>query len=230
MAIIAASMLALNQSLKGQSSMLIGVEGTPQMSWLYNQDDMDNSAYETVNTFNGSFGVSYQYNFNKMLGVGVNGLYSFQGQRYKLNGVERFRNLEYLKIPLMFVYTSDIDADVMFIGKIGPQLGLLMNARLTDKDNNNIISDHKNAYEDFDIGGVIYAGVGFKLSENFLLDASVRADCGFTDAENKDYKLNVNNPSAPVTNGNGAAISNRSMTSNATAGITIGIRYLIKYQ
>lgn len=231
MAIIATGMFALSQTVTAQQSMLIGVEGTPQMSWLYNEDDRDNKAYKEVNTLNGSFGVSWQFNFTNMLGIGVNGLYSYQGQRYELNGVERVKKIEYVKIPVMFVYTSDINSDIMFIGKIGPQLGLITQARFTDKEGDDIIIDHKSAYEDFDISGVISAGIGFKLGENFILDASLRGDCGFTDAEDKDYKLNINNPTVAV-NGNGSesTISNRAMTSNATAGVTVGIRYLIKYE
>jgi len=224
----AASMFAFIPGIKAQKNMLLGVEGTPQMSWLYNTDDMDNNSFENINTLNGSFGVSWQFNFTKSSGIGINALYSYQGQRYKLAGIERSKRLEYVKIPLMYVYTSDMNSDVMFIGKIGPQLGMLMNAKLVDAEGTLIIDNQTDAYENFEISGVVSAGVGFKMGERFLFDLSLRADCGFTDAEDKSYKLNINDP-VIVQNGNGSSINTRAMTNNVTAGITFGFRYIIAY-
>jgi hypothetical protein len=52
-----------------------------------------------------------------------------------------------------------------------------------------------------------------------FLDASLRYDYGFTDAENKDYNRNINHP-------NGEIVTSRALTSNSTGGVTIGVRYL----
>lgn len=222
-ALIATGMFLQKNSAKAQEGFQLGVEGTPHMSWLINKDDMDNANYKSMTTFNVAFGINSAYGFTENVGIGLNALYSFQGQRYKFNDVEGIRNVEYLKIPVLFIYSMEINPNMMFVGKIGPQLGLLMNAKLCDKDGNVIVSDQKTAYEDFDFGAVAYAGFGFMLSESWYLDALLRYDYGFTDAEDKDYKLNVNNPTG-TTNGNG--ITDRAATYNSTAGITIGIRYL----
>lgn len=220
-AFIATNIIFLPHGVRAQEGFQLGIEGTPQMSWLMNADDKDNVKYEALNTFMGSFGISFQYGFTKSLGIGLNALYSFQGQRYKFDGLEQIKKLEYIKIPLTLNYNYEINENWLFIGKIGPQIDLLSNAKLTDKDGNNIVSDQKNAYEDFDIGGVVSAGFGLKLTEMLTLDAALRADCGVTDAENKDYKKNINHP-------NGAVVASRAITYNTTAGITIGLRYAFK--
>jgi hypothetical protein len=153
--------------------------------------------------------------------LGLTVLYSFQGQRYKFDGVEQIKKLEYLKLPLMLIYYYEINPDWVFTGKISPQLDLLANAKLPDKDGNNIVSNQKNAYEDFDIAAVVSTGIGYKLNENLSLYVALRFDYGFADAENKDYKKNINHP-------NGAVTITRALTSNATGGLTVGLRYLIK--
>lgn len=220
-ALIATNIVTLPNDAKAQKGFQIGIEGTPQMSWLMNKDDQKNKSFENVNTYNGSFGISSQLGLTNSAGIGLNVLYSFQGQKYKLNGIERNKNLEYLKIPLMFIYTNEINSKWSFVGKIGPQLDLLMKAKLTDKDGNNIVNDQKNAYANYDLAGVVSVGFALKLNDNFLLDGALRYDYGFTNAENKDYTNNINHP-------NGAYITNRAITNNTTAGLTIGLRYLFK--
>lgn len=225
-AMIATGMFLQNTKVNAQEGFQLGVEGTPQLSWLVNKDDMDNANYETLPTFNAAFGLNSAYGFNENFGIGLNALYSFQGQRYKFIGIERVRKVEYIKIPLMFIYTGNINTNMMFIGKIGPQLGLLTNAKLCDADGNVIVSDQKTAYESMDWGAVINTGVGFMLAESWYLDVMLRFDYAFTDAEDNDYKLNINNP---ISNGNGNGViitSDRASTYNTTAGLTIGLRYL----
>ncbi len=220
-ALIAANVIAQPYGASAQEGFRVGIEGTPQMSWLMNNDDQKNTSFEEVNTFNGSCGISAGYGFSKNFGVGLYALYSMQGERFKFNGVEQYKKLDYVKIPLMLVYFTEINSNWVFFGKIGPQLDLLMTAKLTDKDGNNIVSDQKNAYANYDIAGAASAGLGLKLTEMLMLDAALSYDYGFTDAENKDYKKNINHP-------NGAVVTSRAMTYNSTAGLTIGLRYLFK--
>lgn len=220
-AILVTSMSMLHFDAKAQEGFQLGIEGTPQMSWVMNKDDQKNTLFEEVPTYNGSCGISLGFGFSKNWGIGLSTLYSMQGQRFKFNGVEEYKKLDYVKIPLMLVYCNEINPNWVFLGKIGPQVDILMNAKLTDKDGNNIVSDQMSAYENFDIAGVASAGFGLKLTEMLSLDASLRYDYGFTDAENKDYKKNINHP-------NGAVITTRAMSFNSTAGLTIGLRYLFK--
>lgn len=225
-AIIATGVIASVTNASAQKGTQLGVEGTPHISWLFNQDDKDNNQFKSINTFGASFGVSGQYNFTESIGIGLNALYSFQGQRYELGGVERIKKLEYIKVPVLFVFSSDINSDFLFIGKIGPQVGFLVNAKLTDKDGDNIVGNQKSAYENLNIEGLVYAGIGYRLTDNLCLDASLKFEYGITDAENKEYTKNINNPLSATFDGSG--INNREITRTSTAGIAIGLRYLFQ--
>lgn len=206
--------------LNAQEGFGIGIEGTPQFSWLINSDDRSNASYETMGTLNGSFGVTMQYGFNDMNALGLNVLYSYQGQRFKLNTVERYKMVEYIKIPLLYVYSYGISRNLRFIGKIGPQLDILANARLTDKDGNDIVGDHMDAYNNAALDVVGSAGFGFLLSDNWWFDAAVRYDIGLTNAEDPGYRRNINDPLRSTRE------SGRTMTNNSTLGLNLGIRYV----
>lgn len=208
-----------------QGGIHLGVQGTPHMSWQVNRDDMDNTSFKYLPTFTGSFGITSQFDFSPTAGLGIDVIYSYQGQRYEYLGFERFKLVEYVKVPVMLVYNYEVAPKVVLIGKIGPQAGFLTNARLLDEDGDRIVSDQTFAYEDFELSGVLIGGVGFKLDDNLLLDAMVRLDYGFTDAENKDYGPNINNP---VADNDPRRTADRDFTSNATSGITIGLRYVIR--
>ena len=212
-----------------QEGFCLGIEGTPQLSWLLNKDDMNNTNYQTVGTFNSSWGITSQYGFNKNLGIGLNALYSFQGQRYILSSVESYRKVGYIKVPLMFVYTTEVSPKMLFIGKIGPQFDFLTNASLTTKGGTNIVSDMSSAYQSFNYGAVVHAGFSFKLTDMLMLDIMLRYDYDFTDAEKSGNKLEVINPNPVVTRIPLQAVTARSAnTYNTSAGLSIGLKYLFK--
>ncbi len=224
--IVAAGILASTNKAYAQEGFHIGIQATPQTSWLLNKDDQNNGNFEYLQTYNSSFGVSGMYLFSNGGGVGLDALYSMQGQSYKISGVERFKRTDYLKIPLMFVYSYNVSESIDLIGKIGPQAGILMDAKLQDKDGNNIISNQKSAYEDLNIGAVAVAGVGIKLAENFYLDALLRYDYDFTNAENTNMNAHIND--GPLITNGGTGSPSRANTLNSTAGLTIGVRYVLK--
>jgi hypothetical protein len=225
--IITTAIIVSTKNADAQQGIQLGIEGSPQISWIINNDDQTNKQFEYQNTFNGSFGISGQYGFTKNMGIGLNALYSIQGQRFKLSGIERTKQIEYLKIPLMFTYNYEFNSDIKFIGKIGPQLGVLTNAKLIDKDGDAIVGNHKEAYEDYDFEGVLYAGIGYKINDNVFIDSSLRFDYGFTDAENKNYTKNINNPYELIqTNGYSNNVNSRKNANNITSGLSFGIRYV----
>src|SRR5258708_3369282 len=80
--------LTLINKANAQKGFSASVKVTPQFSFLENKDDNDNSNYETKATFNANFGIGGAYNFTDKLGIGVDVLYSLQGQRYKLSSTE----------------------------------------------------------------------------------------------------------------------------------------------
>ncbi len=225
----AGSLLAATGFTDAQQGLMLGVEATPQLSWLTNKDDNSNSDFKYVTTFNSSFGITGQYGFTKILGIGLNVLYSFQGQRYQLSGIENYKKVDYVKIPLMFVYSAVISSNVMFIGKIGPELEILSMAKLTDKNNNTLVIDVSSAYQSTNISGVIHAGFSFKLTELLMLDATLRYDYDFADAEMSSYKTVVNNPSPSLTRIPLSTTTTRNAsTYNMTAGVSVGLKYLFK--
>lgn len=177
---------------------------------MLNSDDKDAPDFKRKATFGASFGVGAGYNFTNNLGLGLDVLYSIQGQKYEVNGVEFNQKVNYLKIPLMFTYNTNPSAPVVFTAKAGPQLGLRMGAKVTDSDNNDIIGDAKDMYSSVDFGAVAGAGVRFALTQKLSLDAGIRFDYSFTNAENSDYVHY-----AP----------GRANTNNMTAGIELGLRY-----
>ena len=77
-----------------QQGFSLSVKGNPQFSFLQNKDDNNNSNYSTKATFNAAFGLGGEYGFNNHYGVGIDVLYSLQGQRYILN------NIEYITLSL----------------------------------------------------------------------------------------------------------------------------------
>lgn len=103
-----------------QQGFSVSVKATPQFSFLQNSDDNDNSAIEKKATFNANFGVGAGYNFTDNIGIGLDVLYSLQGEKWEVSGLEVNQELEYVKMPFYFSYNTDASKPVSFFGKIGP--------------------------------------------------------------------------------------------------------------
>src|SRR5690349_21458924 len=127
--LVLTAIIASAAMVRAQQGFMIGVQATPQVSWLMNPDDNANPRFDNSAAANCSFGISSQYGITPNHAIGLNLLYSYQGQRFALNGAERYKMVEYVKIPLLYIYTGGITKSLKFIGKIGPQLDLLTRAR-----------------------------------------------------------------------------------------------------
>jgi opacity protein-like surface antigen len=196
-----------------QEGLNLSVKAIAANSTLLNSDDSDLGAlYDRQFTLAPAFGLGVGYGFTDNLGIGLDVIYSMQGQRYEVLGAERFQKSSYLKIPLLFVYNTDPSKSVMFIGKVGPQLGLLTSAKLSDNDGNDLVGDNTDRYSSTDFGAVVSLGVGFGLSDNLRLTAALRGDYGFTNAEDEDA------PFYPA---------GRATTNNLTTGLEVGLTYLL---
>jgi len=133
-----------------QGTFKVGFLVGPQNAWLFNSDDSKaGSELDYKTTFRFAGGITASYNFTDYLGVGIDLLYSSQGQQYKgeINDPDDYGEpveltaktaLNYLKIPVLFRVNSNPDARVQFTGFIGPQISLLLNYKeevtLTGKD------------------------------------------------------------------------------------------------
>lgn len=219
-------LMSTNYSL-AQKGFQIGLEGTPQFSYLHNKDDKNSSLYKGKNAFNSSFGISGQYGFTEKMGIGLNVLYSFQGSKYEWKGVERYNSLQYIKIPVMFTLCLPLGDKILFVSKVGPQVNVLSNAKMLDSDNKILKRDYSSAYSSIDFEGMISAGIAYKINDKFSIDGAIRYDMGFTNSEDKDFTswINIHDPYDYVTSSPG---SPRGITNNITIGVNIGIRYNFK--
>jgi len=227
LSLVLGALLLGGSSYAQEGTVKIGAALLPQSTWLLNQDDSDagpNLDYQTTWGFAG--GLTVAYHFTDYLGVGLDVLYSSQGQKYK--GTESGTNLSaqttlnYLKLPLLFRFNSDPNSPVQFSFFAGPQANLLLS--YTDKAEvtgggitwtfetqnqektttfsgpGTTFTDKTSltakAYKPLTLGAVVGLGAGFKLTEELLLGVHVRLDYIFGDVENKDCK--VNHPLAGV--------------------------------
>jgi hypothetical protein len=204
--------LTFANNVKAQQGFSISIKATPQFSFLQNESDNNNSLSKKA-TFNTNFGIGAGYNFTGKTGIGLDVLYSWQGQRYEVRSVETNQMLNYIKIPLYFTYNTDATKPVSFIAKAGPQLSLLTTAKLSDNDGNEIEGDNKDAYQSTTFGGVVGAGVQFRLNKSLFLTTNARFDYDFTNAEDESYH---------------AYPAGRAATHNMTTGLEVGLKYNLR--
>ena len=195
-----------------QQGFSLSVKGNPQFSFLQNKDDNNNSNYSTKATFNASFGLGGEYGFNNHFGVGIDALYSLQGQRYVLNNIEFNQKVNYIKVPVYFTYNSDASKPISFVGKIGPQVSFLTDAKLSNKNGDKIQVNDKDRYNTVTFGGVAEAGAQYKIARQMYLTTLVRFDYDFTNAEDDTFS---------------GYTPGRAKTYNSTIGLEVGLKYLI---
>lgn len=218
-----------------QGNFHLGVKGIPQNTWLLNQADSDSGNVAYVSTWNYAYGLSLGYHWNQGIGIQIDVLNSRQGQ-IKEYGTRSFRveletALSYLKVPVLFSFSSDPSKKSMFYGNVGPQFSLLQKASYIDEDGMETESitvanvnspsgftevEIKEGFNSLDIGVVFALGGRFMLSESMYLSTGVRLDYGLTDAEDKDFSID----------GGGFYVEDRPTTSNALAGFEIGLSYI----
>lgn len=217
------ALLLLLSRARAQEGLQIGLQAMPQLTSLRNQDDKSNKNFGYLPTAGYAYGIGAHFGFTEHAGVAFSLLYSVQGQRYRLHTVERYRKVEYMKVPLLFVNSIDIIKNLRFVYQVGPQFDILATARLLDGSGRPVASDQAAAYSKMGISGVLAAGLGISLAPRFILDIGVRYDYGFTNAEASNYGHNQIG-----TNGNGSNIAAaRAITHNQTWGLLVGIRNVI---
>lgn len=203
-----------------EGTFKIGVVGLPQITWLLNQDDSDAGPnLDYVSTWGFAGGLTAAYNFTDYLGVGLDVLYSSQGQKYKgtVSGADwtAQTSLNYLKLPLLFRFNSDPNSPVQFNFFIGPQLNYLLSYKDRFESKSSISSERAEvsgteyvytitvggvsttdkeelteyAYKRLSFGAALGLGVGFKLTDELQLTLHFRGDYAFGDAENKNAEI-----------------------------------------
>lgn len=213
-AAIALTTLTAVTNANAQEGFNLGIRAIPQTTWMLNADDNDDANYKRETTYGAAFGVGAGYNFAKNMGVNLDVLYSLQGQTSTDKGVETQQRVNYIKVPLMFTYNTGIDSSkkIAFVGKLGPQLGIRTSSKILNANGDAIVKDANDFYSTVTFGAVAGAGARFAIARNFTLDAGVRFDYEFTDAEDKDFVLYP---------------KDRATTNNMTLGVELGLNYHI---
>ncbi len=218
----------LTNCISAQYGYQLGIEGSPQLSWLLNKDDINSRRFNPESTINGSFGFMYEYELTKNTGIGVDAIYSMQGQYYQFLSMDFYKKVNYYKIPVMFCYTPQIGPGLRAIAKVGPQLGILSSAELLNREGKAIVKDQRTAYSSTDFGFVAMAGFGFGITSQLYADLLLRYDYSVTNAESPGYNSNVNNPSPPVLPNTIVGPATRAGSHNRTIGISVLLRYCYK--
>jgi hypothetical protein len=212
LAALVLAVFTVNKKANAQQGFSVSVKTTPLFSFLQNKDDHDNGSIQQKATANANFGIGAGYNFTPKLGVGMDVLYSLQGQRYEIYGIETKQKVNYVKIPVYFTYNGNPSKPVSFIGKIGPQLSVLTDSKLTDNNGLTLKSDTKDLYKNVTFGGMAAGGAQFKLDRRLFLTTMARFDYDVTNAEDHT------NPYYPA---------GRAKTHNMTTGMEVGLKYML---
>ncbi|MCS7073495.1 MAG: PorT family protein [Bacteroidia bacterium] len=247
-----------------QQGLHLSARIMPQGTMIINDDDMaaDDRLNYVAPNFGFAFGFTAGYHFNDNLGAEIGVMYSGQKQKYKgedrtatsTTNSEWTTSLNYIKIPIAFTFNSNPDANVMFHGFIGPQIGILAGGRMEGTETTKVgtvsteVSQSaegttvKYGSQQLDLNGKIFnstdfgiafgLGPTFKLGDNLQLSASLRFDYSFSDHENKESAYT--NP-AVVPNkfwenyrkGTYNKDNASAASRNATVGLMIGVTYVI---
>ena len=97
--------------------------------------------------------------------------------------------------------------------KLAPQVSILADSKLTNKDGDEIKPNTKDRYNDATFGAMAAAGAQFKLNKKLFLTTMTRFDYDFTNAEDDGYRYYT---------------AGRAKTYNMTTGLEVGLKYLLR--
>lgn len=118
-------------------------------------------------------GLFVNYQFNDILSVQTEMVYSQQGSRDHINGESVTTTLDYLIVPLLFQFSLRNYEQFKFV--LGPQVGYLLHSDedpniFTDESNSlDLLIKKSSVYEDFDYGAIV--GMEYEASDHFLVNA-----------------------------------------------------------
>ncbi len=161
-------------------------------AWLSNRDN-------TTGRPSFNIGLTYTYSIIENGGLGIDLRYSEEGTRQELNGVDLTTKLNYVRVPVKFIYFfGQLEND--FRPKIfaGPTFGMLVGGKSEIQGELGTIEvDSKDYFENLDIG--LNAGVGFnyRIVESTWFNFGVAYTHGFTNVvksgpESFNRNINVN--------------------------------------
>lgn len=158
-------------------NMNIGIKGGLN---LYNIDNDNNSEYDTKVGYHA--GLLAHIHLTRQFAVQPELVYSLQGAKYTVGGVESKLNLGYVNIPVLLQYMFDNG----FRLQAGPQLGFMLNAKTKVGDTK---IDVKDQFKTVELG--LAAGVGYvHTASGFGVDA--RYNYGLSDISESNAVKSTN--------------------------------------
>lgn len=154
---------------------------------LYNINNDNNSEYDTKIGAHG--GLIGHIHFTRQFALQPEIMYSAQGAKYTVAGVETKIKLGYINIPVMFQYMFNNG----FRLQAGPQLGFLVNAKSENNITKTDIKDNMNTV-DFAVAlgiGYIHTPSGFGLDARYNLGLSNINKNGSVKSANRGFQLGV---------------------------------------
>ncbi len=164
----------------------IGIEGGPSLTSLRGNDILE-KYNDPVYMY--SIGVSFQYNFPKLISIRTNIAFEKKGTVAKIKVYDQFgfpngiwslhSNFDYITIPLLARLT--VGNEMKFFLNAGPYMGYLIKyTEITDAFNENpeIIKDETDKIKKIDLG--LSAGIGlvFPIIEELIITIEVRSNFG----------------------------------------------------
>lgn len=226
-ALVITLLLNLHHNVFAQKGIQVGAGWLPQTTWLLNKNDFDaGDELDHVPTFKlSSVGATIGYNFTNSIGIKSGFILSSQGQKYEgkiLNTkAEWERQLSYLKIPLLFHFNTNPEANTMFVLEAGIQLAKLTSAKYMVQGEEVIFKDTNGdniATTEFWKSSLIQPTFAFGPAFNMgklTLNALLRFDGDLSDAENKDAKIGTVSVYS----------ANREANKNVTGGLWLTLNY-----
>ncbi len=198
-------------TVMSQKQLYIGAGGTGLSTWITNQNNYGLFEMDYAMTFGlgGNFNIGYD--FTKNIGLKLEVGYTKLGQNYKdnINDTAYIRHirLDYIQIPLLFKFKTNGEVARFYL-LVGPQFGLLLNAKQTYlkndepweknikdlKENTYKISEETitNRFTSFDIFARLDLGVDITLVQNLILNAGISLNYGLTDINATDWRIKNN--------------------------------------
>ncbi|HRI58738.1 MAG TPA: porin family protein [Saprospiraceae bacterium] len=143
-------------------------------AWL---SDLDNTSGRP--SYN--IGLTYTHSIIENVGFGLDLRYSEEGTRQEVTGVELTTKLNYVRLPVKFIYFfGQIEDDFRPKLFAGPTLGFLVGGKSqlrTETGTNEVAS--KDYFEGFDMGMNFGAGFNYRLAEATWLNFGVAYTHGF---------------------------------------------------
>ena len=221
--------VAFSVNTFAQQGVQIGLIGGPSSNWLINQNNSDDAnVREKISGPRGLVGLTVDYHFKPSVGVGLEFDYVWQGQAYEgpkgTTGLGYKANVNYLKIPLLLNFNSNPEDHVaMFVGKVGPYIGINTAAKGISDVAGTPTVDLKSNFRQVNAGMILGLGVGFNIAKVVVVTAMLRLDGQLTDAV-------IASPSTlypeffSYYNATGGV---RSTTWNVSGALELGVKYVI---